>query len=97
MVEACALLPDLDILPAGDSTEIGEKVLKNTPEILLALVLFVMWKSRVCSARQGSVSVVAAGHKRPRRCFLESRKFTRLLSSCSLSPSLSPAPFRRAL
>ncbi|XP_076020047.1 multidrug resistance-associated protein 1-like [Genypterus blacodes] len=25
VVEACALLPDLDILPAGDSTEIGEK------------------------------------------------------------------------
>lgn len=27
VVEACALLPDLDILPAGDATEIGEKVL----------------------------------------------------------------------
>ena len=26
VVEACALLPDLDILPAGDDTEIGEKV-----------------------------------------------------------------------
>ncbi|KAK0153227.1 Multidrug resistance-associated protein 1 [Merluccius polli] len=25
VVEACALLPDLDILPAGDNTEIGEK------------------------------------------------------------------------
>ncbi|CAL8264121.1 unnamed protein product [Lota lota] len=25
VVEACALLPDLDILPAGDDTEIGEK------------------------------------------------------------------------
>ncbi|KAM4634684.1 multidrug resistance-associated protein 1 [Polymixia lowei] len=25
VVEACALLPDLEILPAGDSTEIGEK------------------------------------------------------------------------
>ncbi|XP_047424944.1 multidrug resistance-associated protein 1-like isoform X2 [Mugil cephalus] len=25
VMEACALLPDLDILPAGDSTEIGEK------------------------------------------------------------------------
>lgn len=35
VLEACALLPDLDILPAGDSTEIGEKVLtlmvSNTP------------------------------------------------------------------
>ena len=26
VVEACALIPDLDILPAGDDTEIGEKV-----------------------------------------------------------------------
>lgn len=26
VVEACALLPDLEILPAGDDTEIGEKV-----------------------------------------------------------------------
>ncbi|KAK1798739.1 hypothetical protein P4O66_007035, partial [Electrophorus voltai] len=28
VLEACALLPDLDILPAGDATEIGEKVLR---------------------------------------------------------------------
>ncbi len=27
VVEACALQPDLEILPAGDETEIGEKVL----------------------------------------------------------------------
>ena len=26
VLEACALLPDLEILPAGDATEIGEKV-----------------------------------------------------------------------
>jgi ATP-binding cassette subfamily C (CFTR/MRP) protein 1 len=26
VVEACALKPDLEILPAGDKTEIGEKV-----------------------------------------------------------------------
>ena len=32
VLEACALLPDLDILPAGDSTEIGEKV----PTLFLA-------------------------------------------------------------
>ena len=25
VIEACALQPDLDLLPAGDSTEIGEK------------------------------------------------------------------------
>lgn len=30
VLEACALLPDLDILPAGDATEIGEKVNKNS-------------------------------------------------------------------
>ena len=26
VIEACALLPDLEILPSGDRTEIGEKV-----------------------------------------------------------------------
>ena len=26
IIDACALQPDLDILPGGDSTEIGEKV-----------------------------------------------------------------------
>lgn len=26
VLDVCALLPDLDILPAGDATEIGEKV-----------------------------------------------------------------------
>lgn len=28
VIEACALRPDFDMLPAGDSTEIGEKVSK---------------------------------------------------------------------
>ena len=28
IVDACALKPDFDILPGGDSTEIGEKVKK---------------------------------------------------------------------
>jgi len=27
VIDACALRPDLDILPAGDNTEIGERVL----------------------------------------------------------------------
>ena len=27
VLDACALLPDLDILPGGDETEIGEKVI----------------------------------------------------------------------
>jgi ATP-binding cassette subfamily C (CFTR/MRP) protein 1 len=26
VIEACALKPDLEMLPAGDQTEIGEKV-----------------------------------------------------------------------
>lgn len=37
VLEACALLPDLDILPAGDATEIGEKVL-NGLKFLIALL-----------------------------------------------------------
>ena len=37
VLEACALKPDLEILPGGDQTEIGEKVkisklLKNLPK-----------------------------------------------------------------
>lgn len=36
VLEACALLPDLDILPAGDATEIGEKVLTGL-KFLIAL------------------------------------------------------------
>lgn len=44
VIEACALLPDLEILPARDSTEIGEKVQRHmhmqqtvyTSHILLA-------------------------------------------------------------
>lgn len=34
VVEACALLPDLDLLPAGDETEIGEKVRKKEDKSL---------------------------------------------------------------
>jgi len=30
VLEACALLPDLEVLPGGDMAEIGEKVL-GTP------------------------------------------------------------------
>lgn len=38
VLEACALLPDLDILPAGDSTEIGEKVHWPTTDCALLTV-----------------------------------------------------------
>lgn len=29
VIEGCCLVPDLDILPGGDRTEIGEKVLQR--------------------------------------------------------------------
>ena len=32
VVEACALLPDIQILPGGDETEIGEKVRKTVSD-----------------------------------------------------------------
>lgn len=35
VLEACALLPDLEMLPAGDGTEIGEKV---PPPLLFVVV-----------------------------------------------------------
>lgn len=38
VVSACALQPDLEIMPAGDNTEIGEKVFVNC--CLLALGFF---------------------------------------------------------
>lgn len=37
VLQACALLPDLDLLPAGDQTEIGEKTL-STPEMYSTLI-----------------------------------------------------------
>jgi len=36
VVEACALEPDLEILPAGDETEIGEKVSTTAPIVRLS-------------------------------------------------------------
>lgn len=42
VVEACALKPDLEILPAGDQTEIGEKVLTFIPTSLLQLIFLMM-------------------------------------------------------
>lgn len=40
VIEACALLPDIEILPTGDKTEIGEKVFKtlSTATVLLLVV-----------------------------------------------------------
>lgn len=34
IIEACALVADLNILPGGDETEIGEKVRSNRPKYL---------------------------------------------------------------
>ena len=39
IIEACALKPDLDILPAGDRTEIGERV-----SYLLLFLIFIFRK-----------------------------------------------------
>lgn len=33
VVEACALLPDLELFPSGDQTEIGEKVLEGASSV----------------------------------------------------------------
>lgn len=41
VVEACALLPDLELFPSGDQTEIGEKVLEGlllaTPKLKISV------------------------------------------------------------
>ena len=37
MVDACALQADLDILPGGDATEIGEKGINLSGQWLLSL------------------------------------------------------------
>ena len=44
MVEACALGPDLKILPGGDETEIGEKV---TIYMRLVILLFSNFKVKL--------------------------------------------------
>ncbi len=41
VLQACALLPDLDLLPAGDQTEIGETTLSVSCE---TDSLLVMWR-----------------------------------------------------
>lgn len=40
IVEACALKPDIDMLPAGDKTEIGEKVSSSKVNLFL---LEIIW------------------------------------------------------
>lgn len=42
VVEACALKPDLEILPARDQTEIGEKVLTLGPTSLQQLIFLML-------------------------------------------------------
>lgn len=37
VLEACALTPDLEVLPGGDMTEIGEKVQKRSTLIFRSL------------------------------------------------------------
>ena len=40
VISACALDPDIEVLPAGDMTEIGEKVRKNC--FLFCMVSFLI-------------------------------------------------------
>lgn len=40
VIEACALQSDIDSLPAGDATEIGEKVGQRTGTVELCFVMF---------------------------------------------------------
>ena len=35
VIEACALVPDLDMLPGRDHTEIGEKVMSKVDQIIM--------------------------------------------------------------
>ena len=44
VVDSCALKPDLEILPAGDSTEIGERVW-NTFFMFYLYLKFLHWSS----------------------------------------------------
>ena len=41
VIENCALGPDLEILPGGDMTEIGEKVRKYIILSVIGLMLFI--------------------------------------------------------
>lgn len=52
VISACALDPDIEVLPAGDSTEIGEKVRRNCfnferPSFLIWLFLSVRKKTHL--------------------------------------------------
>lgn len=42
VIEACGLKPDLEILPGGDQTEIGEKVSIWLSNYLFILINFIM-------------------------------------------------------
>ena len=46
VISACALQTDLNILPAGDSTEIGEKV-------IICFIIFIKWLHRQVNIFQG--------------------------------------------
>ena len=67
VIEGCALLPDLDMLPAGDLTEIGEKVTPTT--ILSGLYdLLHLLKLSYCNC-----ILSIAGHKLIRRTKTKSK------------------------
>lgn len=47
VIEVCALIPDLEILPAGDHTEIGEKVSCKCVEIM-KVELINFYRESIC-------------------------------------------------
>ena len=42
ILDACALRPDLDILPAGDMTEIGEKVIVDISVVSSIIIMIII-------------------------------------------------------
>ena len=40
VLQACALLPDLELLPAGDQTEIGESI--SMPHLGLLVIIIII-------------------------------------------------------
>ena len=62
VLEACALLPDLPLLPAGDLSEIGEKVCTNVASCWLHSQRGL---GKSCSCRRDWVGKVLHRHPAP--------------------------------
>lgn len=63
VIKACALQPDLEMLPSGDATEIGENVSFNlSQEILSHDFCFLEFFSAITKKTQTLISVVLVRH-----------------------------------